>query len=91
MLNPLLTRHYTTQVKVLNRKLAVVEEKHVKAFFLEAKLLANLRHPHIVSFQWGYMSGPFLLAMELCKNGSLGDRIGGKIIKNNCVVSRLGD
>ena len=63
----------------MNRAKLVADEKNVKAFFLEAKLLASLRHPHIIGFLWGYMSGPFLIAMELCENGSLGDRIRGKI------------
>ena len=71
---------HPTQLKFLARIKAMSGEKHVRAFFLEAKTLAGIRHPHIIGFMWGYMSGPFLFATELCKNGALGALIGGETI-----------
>lgn len=68
-------------LKLLHPQL-LVDRFLVDRFFREARTLANLRHPHIVSIhEIGEAEGRVFIAMDLAADGSLADRItqGGRM------------
>jgi eukaryotic-like serine/threonine-protein kinase len=62
-------------LKVLHPQL-LVEVSFVERFQREARTLASLRHPHIITIhEVGLAEGRSYLAMELARDGSLADRL----------------
>lgn len=81
-------------LKVLPRHFAS-DEQFIKRFQQEAKLLAQLQHPHILPvFDFGTAGGYTYLVMPLVKTGTLSDLMKGEPLslrQVRTIVSQLGD
>jgi serine/threonine protein kinase len=81
-------------LKVLPQQLAK-DPQFVGRFKQEAKVLANLQHPHILPvFDYGESDGYTYIVMPLVKSGTLDDLMVGKPLpleQVNRIISQVGD
>ncbi|MEL7234785.1 MAG: serine/threonine-protein kinase, partial [Chloroflexota bacterium] len=64
----------TVAIKILKINAAMVDEGLIQRFELEAKTIARLQHPHILSlFDYGVEDDLLYLVMAYIDGGSLGD------------------
>lgn len=81
-------------VKVLPRQLTS-EEQFVKRFEQEARLLANLQHPHILPvFDFGQSNGYTYIVMPLIQSGTLDELLQGEplpLADVKRIIGQVGD